>query len=134
MADKACHVVGSTTQVGLTQALGRMRKIIATASLVILAAAVVFVSSCSIQANRRTDQLAKVVVGDAEASVLARLGQPRVREITGQPYLLYATNACTAPCVTRLWWEWPLFRGIEAWSVELDNSNRVVSTAHWVSP
>jgi hypothetical protein len=23
MADKACHVVGSTTQVGLTQALGR---------------------------------------------------------------------------------------------------------------
>ena len=111
-----------------------MRKIIAASILVLLAAAVVFVSSCSIQANRRTNQLAKIFVGDSEASVLARLGQPRMREQSGQPYLLYATKACTAPCVTRLWWELPLFRGIEAWSVELDNSNKVVSTAHWVSP
>src|SRR3546814_1662027 len=33
MADKACHVFGSTTHVGLTQALGLMRKLIATAAL-----------------------------------------------------------------------------------------------------
>ena len=111
-----------------------MRKIIAISSLVLLASAVIFVSSCSVQANRRTEQLAKVVVGDSEASILARLGQPRVREHSGQPYLLYATSACSSPCVTRLWWDLPLFRGVEAWSVELDNSNNVVSTAHWVSP
>ena len=111
-----------------------MTKIIATAFLVLLAVAVVFVSSCFIQSNRRTAQLSKVVAGDSEASVLARLGQPRLRENGGQPYLLYATNGCTAPCVTRLWWEWPLLHGFEAWSVELDNSNKGVRTTHWLSP
>ena len=111
-----------------------MKKIVATVSLVLMAAAVAFVSSCSIQANRRTDQLASIVVGDSEESVVARLGKPRVREPASQPYLLYATSACTVPCATRLWWEWPVFRGVEAWSVELDISNKVVGTAHWVSP
>src|SRR3546814_17594021 len=33
MADTACHVFGSTTHVGLTQALGLMRKLISTAAL-----------------------------------------------------------------------------------------------------
>src|SRR3546814_13336714 len=33
MAGRACHVVASATQVGLTQVLGLMRKLIATAAL-----------------------------------------------------------------------------------------------------
>ena len=38
MADKACHVFGSTTHVGLTQALGRMTRIGATGLLLVLVA------------------------------------------------------------------------------------------------
>ena len=111
-----------------------MRKTVSNLGIGLLIAVVVLVSSCSIQAHRRTLELGQISVGDSEASVLARLGEPRVREHPGQPYLLYATKGCAAPCATRLWWEWPLFRGMEAWSVDLDASRKVVHTAHWVSP
>jgi hypothetical protein len=118
----------------LIQVLDRMRKIIARLVFGFLAASVVFVASCSWQASSRTRSIDQIAIGDSEASVLERLGQPRVRESAGRPYQLYASQGCISPCATRLWWEWPLFRGIEAWSVELDSSNKVVSTAHWVSP
>lgn len=110
-----------------------MRKIIVISSLTLLAA-IAFMASCSTQASRRTHQLGQIAPGDSEDSVLARLGQPRVRERVDQPYLVYASRACAAPCTVRLWWEWPLFRGIEAWSVELDASHQVIRTTHWVSP
>ena len=134
MAEKACHGFGSTTQVGLTQALDRMRKFIQRLILVSLALAVILVASCSVQANRRTRALDHIAAGDTSASVIARLGQPTRRELPGRPYLVYAVRGCAAPCAMRLWWEWPLFRGIEAWSVELDSSQRVVHTTHWLSP
>src|SRR5690606_1435017 len=47
MADRACHVVGSTTQVGLTQALGLMRDVIAAAATLILLCACVSVKPTS---------------------------------------------------------------------------------------
>src|SRR5688500_8059033 len=111
-----------------------MSKIIQRLILVLLAIAVVLIASCSIQAYNRTQSLSRISVGDSELSVLEQLGQPSAREIPGQPYLLYAVQGCLPPCATRLWWEWPLFRGIEAWSVELDSSGKVLGTAHWVSP
>jgi len=111
-----------------------MSKIIQRLILVLLAIAVIFVASCSLQARNRTQSLSRISVGDSELSVLERLGQPSTRENSGQPYLLYADQGCISPCFTRLWWEWPLLRGIEAWSVELDSSGKVLGTAHWVSP
>ena len=111
-----------------------MSKIIRRLAFLLLALAVVLLASCALQAHSRTQALATISVGDTEQSVLARLGQPSKLESPDQPYLLYATSGCIAPCAKRLWWEWPLFRGIEAWSVELDSSHRVVETSHWVSP
>jgi hypothetical protein len=99
-----------------------------------MALAVVFVASCSVQANRRTRELEQIAAGDTVASVVARLGQPSERVPAGQPFLRYTDLGCIAPCVVRLWWEWPLFRGIEAWSVDLDSDQRVLTTYHWVSP
>ena len=110
-----------------------MRRTVVVLGIGLLVGIVVLVSSCSVQANRRTRELGHISVGDSEASVLTRLGQPRVREYPGQPYLVYATNGCAAPCATRLWWEWPLFRGMEAWSVDLDASRKVIRATHWVS-
>ena len=111
-----------------------MSKIIRHSVFALLAIAAILVASCSLQARGRTHSLAKVSAGDTEQSVLERLGNPTRVELPGQPYLLYATQGCVAPCNTRLWWEWPLFRGIEAWSVELDPDGKVVQTAYWVSP
>jgi hypothetical protein len=75
-----------------------------------------------------------LLVGDSEASVVARLGDPSFRERTGQPYLRYTGSPCMRPCATRLWWDWPVMRGIEAWSVELGENRNVVKTYRWTSP
>ena len=111
-----------------------MEKIIRRLILVSMALAVILVVSCFVQAGRRTRALSQIAAGDNAASVISRLGQPTRRERPGKPYLVYADRGCTKPCATRLWWEWPLLPGIEAWSVELNAAGRVVTTAHWVSP
>ena len=111
-----------------------MSKIIKHSIFVLLGFAAIFVASCSLQARSRTHSLTQVAVGDTKQSVLERLGQPTRTESPGQPYLVYATRGCVAPCFTRLWWEWPFFRGVEAWSVELDSAGKVVHAVHWVSP
>ena len=111
-----------------------MGKILQRLILLLVVLAAVFVASFSIQASQRTRALGKIVVGDTQESVIARLGQPSRSELPGQPYKVYASQGCIAPCAVRLWWEWPVFRGIEAWSVELGTDHRVVQTYHWVSP
>ena len=111
-----------------------MSKILKCLVFVLLGAVAIFVASCSLQARSRTHSLAKIAVGDTKQSVLDRLGQPARIETPSHPYLTYATQGCVAPCATRLWWEWPLFRGVEAWSVALDPAGRVIHTAHWISP
>ena len=110
-----------------------MKRVVAVFGLTLLAAAIAFIASCTSKANQHTAQLAKISPGDSEASVLVKLGQPRIRENADQPFLLYATDGCTNPCATRLWWDLPFLPGIEAWSVELDSSHKVIRTAHWVS-
>ena len=111
-----------------------MRKIIQRLSLLLIALAVISVASCSYQASQRTQALDNIAIGDTSESVISRLGQPSKRELPGHPYTLYATQGCVVPCAVRLWWEWPVFRGIEAWSVDLGSDQRVLATAHWVSP
>ncbi len=75
-----------------------------------------------------------ISIGDSEISAIEKLGDPSRRELVREPYLVYASQGCISPCATRLWWEWPLMRGIEAWSVELDANQKVVEKSHWVSP
>lgn len=111
-----------------------MKQIVQRLIVLFLVLAVILIASCSVQASVRTRALARIATGDGAPTVIALLGQPTRRELAGQPYLVYADRGCMDPCVVRLWWEWPLFRGIEAWSVELDSRQRVVSTVHWVSP
>jgi hypothetical protein len=72
--------------------------------------------------------------GDSLADVLSRFGEPSVRENPNIPFLRYATSPCRDTCAERLWWEHPILRDIEAWSVEFDAAGRVVRKTHWVSP
>jgi len=72
--------------------------------------------------------------GEQTSFVVDRFGEPTVRELPAEHYLRYAGRACQAPCALRLWWEHPVLRGIEAWSVEFDDSGKVVHKAHWISP
>jgi hypothetical protein len=111
--------------------MGKTAKHLAGALLTV---AVILVGSCSLQSHNRTKTLDQISAGDTEKRVVELLGEPAVREFADHPYLRYATQGCMSPCVTRLWWEWPVFPGIEAWSVELDSSQRVIQTEHWVSP
>lgn len=111
-----------------------MRKIIPRLILAVLLLAMIFVASCSVQANQRTRMLEKIAVGDTSQSVIERLGRPSRIEPADQPYLVYASLPCTTPRSTRLWWEWPVSLGMEAWSVELDSNQEVLHTVHWVSP
>jgi hypothetical protein len=99
-----------------------------------LAAVISVIGACEIKTRHYNAAFLLVAVGDSEASVVARMGVPAVRERVGQPYLRYATLACTKPCAIRLWWEMPIMPGIEGWSVELGEDRKVVRTSHWVSP
>jgi hypothetical protein len=111
-----------------------MGKFIQRLIFLLVALAVLFVASCSLQASHRTQALDKIAVGDTQESVIARLGQPSRSELPSKPYTVYASLGCVAPCAVRLWWEWPVFRGIEAWSVDLGANHRVLHSSHWVSP
>ena len=95
---------------------------------------VLALSSCVYAVVRNENVFSETVDGDMRSTVVARFGSPDIVEIAEKPYLVYASSGCQAPCEVRLWWEHPVLRGIEAWSVEFDGQGRVVHTAHWVSP
>src|SRR5690606_38663004 len=78
MAEKACHGFGSTTQVGLTQALGLMRTTLAL-SVIFLAAPA---WGCEVPSSELS--VGGVVSGTTEASVLRLLGEPTQRVETGE--------------------------------------------------
>jgi len=111
-----------------------MWKVIRILALVAVVAAAVAVGACALRIRHYDSALSKVKVGDPEAEVIAALGKPSFREAADAPYLRYTGRACTAPCSERLWWEWPIAPGMEAWSVELAHDRKVLSTYHWVSP
>jgi hypothetical protein len=72
--------------------------------------------------------------GEVLAVVIDRFGEPSVREVPSQAFTRYADRGCNAPCSLRVWWEHPMLKGIEAWSVEFNSENHVVHKGHWVSP
>ncbi len=86
------------------------------------------------QTNRYGRAFEESSVGEMQAVVVGRFGEPSVWEMQEQPFLRYANEGCKSPCVERLWWEHPLLRGIEAWSIEFGREGKVVRKAHWVSP
>jgi hypothetical protein len=102
--------------------------------LALVACAVASVATCSHVVARYERAFELTGDGESAPDVIARFGKPSVREVRTQPFLRYATSECNAPCSERLWWEHPVLRGIEAWSVELNSENRVIGKAHWVSP
>jgi hypothetical protein len=109
----------------------RVVRVLASVLALSMVAAVAVVAFRAAHYARAFDSASK---GESFAVVVARFGQPRVIESPGKPFLRYATGACKSPCARRLWWEHPVLRGIEAWSVEFDDTNRLVNKAHWVSP
>jgi hypothetical protein len=110
-------------------------KPIGVAALAVITFVIVaFALTFALRVHHFTAAFSQVAVGDSEASVVARLGEPSFRERAGQPYLRYTGTPCTTPCATRLWWEWPIMPGIKAWSVELGENRDVVRTYRWKSP
>ena len=111
-----------------------MWKVIRILALAVLVATCLAIGACVMRIRHYDAALGEVKVGDSEATVIARLGAPSFREVSGVPHLRYTAAACAAPCVERLWWEWPIAPGMEAWSVEIGSNREVLKTYHWVSP
>lgn len=124
----------STTQRGLTQALGRMSKSVVTPIRLTLLAIVIAAGSCAWKGHKGSVAYDQTVAGDTEAEVLRRFGKPDYREPVGEPYTRYTSVPCSPPCQTRLWWEDDSLPGLGAVSVELDSNQRVLSKYRWVSP
>jgi hypothetical protein len=111
-----------------------MKRVVLTVAAIVTAILVLGVGGCALIVSGYENAFEKTSDGDASSKVLAQFGEPSVREHPGAPFLRYATSECASPCAIRLWWEHPVLRGMEAWSVELDSSGRAVHKAHWVSP
>jgi len=96
-----------------------------------------YVSSCSYIALSNQRAFERTNIGDAEADILRRCGEPNVREKPGQPYVRYAlpSQSCSGTCSERFWYENRLFLvDIEAWSIDFDSEHHVKDTCHWLSP
>lgn len=96
---------------------------------------ILYVSTCSVISTRRAEGFAAVNFGDTKIQVLRALGTPSVLErADGKYFSRYGAKACIAPCTERFWFENRMTLDSEAWSVEFDNSGRVIKKSHWVSP
>ncbi|PSD26392.1 hypothetical protein C7E18_14765 [Stenotrophomonas maltophilia] len=81
--------------------------------------------------------LRKVCADDARARGAGgdlSMGQPDVVEHAGVPFTRYASRECSGLCAQRWWYENRLGMDTEAWSVELDASDRVLTTSRLTSP
>lgn len=103
-------------------------------TILAIAAPVLGVSTCTRTVSRYEQALAITINGEQYSQVIERFGKPSVMEHPSPPFLRYATRGCSAPCVIRVWWEHPVLNGIEAWSVEFDDKNKVIDSTHWASP
>jgi hypothetical protein len=109
-------------------------KLVSGIGIAALAIVILVVGSCTMKVHHYNYAFAKVNIGDSEDSAVARLGVPSYREREFDPYLRYTSTPCVAPCVSRMWWEWPIMPGIEAWSIEVDKNRTVLKTYRWESP
>ncbi|WP_319240220.1 hypothetical protein [uncultured Propionivibrio sp.] len=95
---------------------------------------VVGVVACWYIVSRYEQAFEATTNGESYSLVVERFGTPSVIELPGQEFSRYASKGCIEPCSVRAWWEHPVLRGIEAWSVEFNEKNQVIHTVHWVSP
>lgn len=93
-----------------------------------------YVAGCSAISAWHSRALASVRPGAGKAEVLQALGQPDVVEHAGAPFTRYASRGCSGRCAQRWWYENRLGLDTEAWSVELDASDRVLTTSRLTSP
>ena len=83
MAERACHIVGSATQVGLTQALGPVSRTV-VAGLQAICSASLIRSVCISHARCRHRQSALQPLGFGQARLFARFDLPgRLRAVRG---------------------------------------------------
>lgn len=95
----------------------------------------VYIGVCAFVSHTRNKAFNLVQVGDTASAVIALFGtEPSMREKQGILFARYATKPCSSPCVERLWFENRLSLVGEAWSIEIDQSGRVIDTSRWVSP
>jgi len=127
-------IVYYATALSPTNWLEPLIKVFSWIGVAALAIAVLVVGSCTMKVQHYNSSFLKVHTGDTEDSAIARLGVPSYRERAFDPYLRYTGTPCVAPCVSRLWWEWPIMPGIEAWSIEVDQNRTVLKTYRWTSP
>jgi hypothetical protein len=76
----------------------------------------------------------KVEVGDSYGTVLQKMGNPSKIDVQGEAFPPYTSHPCSSPCVKRLWYENRLMLDLEAWSVSIDSSGKVVDKYQWMSP
>jgi hypothetical protein len=109
-------------------------RIAAAVSLGALAIVVTGLAVCAYRVSQYEQAFEATRDREALAVVISRFGEPSIREVPLQAFTRYADRGCNAPCSLRAWWEHPILKGIEAWSVEFNSENQVVQKAHWVSP
>src|SRR5512139_1119427 len=103
-------------------------------ALSVIATMVVGVAACWHIVTRYEHAFETTTNGETFSLVVERFGEPSVVEYPAQPFLRYATKGCSSPCAVRVWWEHPVLKDIEAWSVEFNDKGQVIDTAHWLSP
>lgn len=91
-------------------------------------------SACTYRIMRIESEFELVGNGMPESDIIQKLGVPDVIDTLATPFSRYASESCRAPCMKRLWWEHPILKGFEAWSVELSSAGIVLKKTHWVSP
>ena len=99
----------------------------------LLGGACAYVATCSVISTTRSRAFESIKVGDSRAGVVRTLGEPSFVELSNRPFTRYATGPC-ANCNARLWFENRLSLDTEAWSIELDDHDRVTHKAAWHSP
>ena len=91
------------------------------------------VAAVTIRHIREAD-FGDVNVGDSYETVLQKMGTPPKIDAQGETLVRYTPHPCLAPCVKRLWYENRLMLDLEAWSISIDTSGKVVDKYEWMSP
>lgn len=103
-------------------------------SLAVSAVILCGISACTCRVTKTEREFELINDGAPEDNAVKELGAPDVIETFTSPFFRYASEPCRLPCVRRLWWEHPILKGLEAWSVEVSSTGTVLKKTHWVSP
>ena len=111
------------------------RRVFPAILLVVLALLLLSLSACTLTSHLRNQAFDKIEIGQTRADVVKAFGMaPSFAESAGVGFPRYAAEPCHERCSERLWFENRLSMDIEAWSVKLDGSGRVIEKIRWQSP